>query len=52
LSNMKRCADQFSIRSSMESGTEVEAVVNIIPEAGSGPAVPGRSAESKAGRTP
>jgi anti-sigma regulatory factor (Ser/Thr protein kinase) len=52
LSNMKRCADQFSIRSSMESGTEVEAVVNIIPEAGSGPAAPGRSAESKAGRTP
>ena len=27
LSNMKRCADLFSVRSSMETGTEVEAVV-------------------------
>jgi anti-sigma regulatory factor (Ser/Thr protein kinase) len=29
LSNMKRCADQFSVRSSMETGTEVEAVVFV-----------------------
>jgi len=33
LSNMKRCADHFSIRSSMEFGTEVEAEVNLNLEA-------------------
>jgi len=52
LSNIKRCADQFSIRSSMESGTEVEAVVAINPEAGTAPASPGKPAENTAGRVP
>lgn len=52
LSNMKRCADQFSIRSSMESGTEVEAEVNINPEAVAASAPPGEPAESKEGRVP
>ncbi len=31
LSNMKRCADRFTIRSSMETGTEVEAEVDLEP---------------------
>jgi CBS domain-containing protein/anti-sigma regulatory factor (Ser/Thr protein kinase) len=52
LSNMKRCADQFSIRSSMETGTEVEAVVLINPEAVAAPVLPGKPAESKEGRGP
>ncbi len=52
LSNMKRCADQFSIRSSMESGTEVEAVVNINPHDSTEPAPTGKPAEGKEGRAP
>ena len=32
LSNMKRCADKFHIRSSMETGTEIEAIVFLDPE--------------------
>jgi len=32
LFNMKKCADRFMIRSSMESGTEVEAMVFYQPE--------------------
>ncbi len=31
LSNMKRCADKFHIRSSMETGTEIEAIVFLDP---------------------
>ena len=31
LSNMKRCADDFTVDSSMENGTVVEAVVSYIP---------------------
>jgi anti-sigma regulatory factor (Ser/Thr protein kinase) len=38
LVNMKRCADQFTVRSSMETGTEVEAVVLLEPQAASGSA--------------
>jgi anti-sigma regulatory factor (Ser/Thr protein kinase) len=52
LSNMKRCADQFSVRSSMESGTEVEAVVYLQPGAGTAPEPPGKPAESREGRVP
>ncbi len=33
LVNIKRCADQFSINSSMETGTEIEAVVRTEPAA-------------------
>ncbi len=38
LSNMKRCADEFNIKSSMETGTEIEAVVflNESTENGNG----------------
>jgi CBS domain-containing protein/anti-sigma regulatory factor (Ser/Thr protein kinase) len=36
LSNIKRCADQFTLRSSMETGTEVEAVVLLTPGAQAG----------------
>lgn len=31
LSNMKRCADKFHIKSSMDSGTEIEAIVFLDP---------------------
>ena len=31
LCNMKRCADKFSIKSSMDSGTEIKAVVYTDP---------------------
>ncbi len=31
LSNIKRCADHFSIKSSMETGTDIEAVVYFDP---------------------
>jgi len=33
LPNMKNCADKFSLRSSMETGTELEAVVYTSPQA-------------------
>ncbi len=42
LPNIKRCADQFHITSSMEAGTELEAVV-FLPAA-AGPAAPGTAA--------
>lgn len=31
LANIKRCADEFSLRSSMETGTELEAVIYTAP---------------------
>lgn len=34
LCNMKKCADEFAIHSSMETGTEVEAVVYLAETAG------------------
>ena len=49
LSNMKRCADTFTIRSSMESGTEVNAEVMIVPEAAP---VAGAPAAGEGGRMP
>jgi anti-sigma regulatory factor (Ser/Thr protein kinase) len=36
LCNIKRCADEFQIRSSMETGTELEAVVLLPGENSNG----------------
>jgi anti-sigma regulatory factor (Ser/Thr protein kinase) len=52
LCNMKRCADEFTIRSSMESGTEVEAVVRLTPQERTAAEAPSNAGQSAGAGNP
>lgn len=52
LCNMKRCADEFAVRSSMESGTEVEAVVYLNRNGETAAGAPAAAAGGKGGNGP